>query len=111
MLASLEGDAALDRALLGQLSRRLRAYYKGKLAGIGKNAIEAEDLVQEAVWPSTSSEAARRFPTYPVDEADTIMAHDDNFDAESTHDVTRLIERLPKNMRSSVEALKLDGRA
>jgi RNA polymerase sigma-70 factor (ECF subfamily) len=49
MLASLEGDAALDRALLGQLSRRLRAYYKGKLAGIGRNAIEAEDLVQEAV--------------------------------------------------------------
>jgi RNA polymerase sigma-70 factor, ECF subfamily len=39
------------------------------------------------------------------------MAHDDNFDAESTHDVTRLIERLPKNMRCSVEALKLDGRA
>ena len=49
MLASLDGDAASHRALLGQLSRRLRAYYKGKLAGLGRDATEAEDLVQEAV--------------------------------------------------------------
>jgi hypothetical protein len=32
MLASLDGDAASHRALLDRLSRRLRAYYKGKLA-------------------------------------------------------------------------------
>jgi hypothetical protein len=31
MLASLEGDAALDRALLGQLSRRLRHTIKASL--------------------------------------------------------------------------------
>jgi RNA polymerase sigma-70 factor, ECF subfamily len=37
------------RVLLGRLSSRLRAYYKGKLARIGKAATEAEDLVQEAV--------------------------------------------------------------
>src|SRR6266850_5940016 len=49
MLASLDGDGASHRALLERLSRRLRAYYKGKLAGIGRDAIEAEDLVQEAV--------------------------------------------------------------
>ena len=49
MLASLDGDAASHRALLDRLSRRLRAYYKGKLAGIGRGAAEAEDLVQEAV--------------------------------------------------------------
>ncbi|MGL4558080.1 MAG: sigma-70 family RNA polymerase sigma factor, partial [Afipia sp.] len=49
MLASLDGDAASHRALLEQLSRRLRAYYKGKLARIGRGAAEAEDLVQEAV--------------------------------------------------------------
>jgi RNA polymerase sigma-70 factor (ECF subfamily) len=47
----------------------------------------------------------------PIDEADTIMAHDDNFDAESTYDVTRLMERLPKNMRCSVEALKRGGQS
>ena len=49
MLASLDGDAASHRALLDRLSRRLRAYYKGKLAGVGRSAEEAEDLVQEAV--------------------------------------------------------------
>ena len=49
MLASLDGDAVSHRALLERLSRRLRAYYKGKLAGIGRGAAEAEDLVQEAV--------------------------------------------------------------
>src|SRR5260370_7126727 len=49
MLASLDGDAASHRALLDQLSRRLRAYYKGKLAAIGRGASEAEDLVQDAV--------------------------------------------------------------
>src|SRR3979411_3043722 len=49
MLASLDGDAASHRALLDRLSRRLRAYYKGKLSGIERGAAEAEDLVQEAV--------------------------------------------------------------
>src|SRR5207245_6644763 len=49
MLASLDGDAASHRALLDQLSRRLRAYYKAKLAAIGRGTSEAEDLVQEAV--------------------------------------------------------------
>jgi RNA polymerase sigma-70 factor (ECF subfamily) len=49
MLASLDGDAASYRTLLDGLSRRLRAYYKGKLARIGRSAAEAEDLVQEAV--------------------------------------------------------------
>src|SRR5260370_14296984 len=49
MIARLDGDAATHRAVLDRLSRRLRAYYKGKLAGIGRGASEAEDLVQEAV--------------------------------------------------------------
>src|SRR3981189_412128 len=49
MLASPDGYAASHRALLERLSRRLRAYYKGKFAGIGRDATEAEDLVQEAV--------------------------------------------------------------
>ena len=38
-----------------------------------------------------------------------IMAHDDNVSAESSYDVRRLMERLPKNMRCSIEAVKLDG--
>ena len=38
MLASLDGDAAAHRALLERLSSRLRAYYKGKLASVGRGA-------------------------------------------------------------------------
>jgi RNA polymerase sigma-70 factor (ECF subfamily) len=136
MLASLDGDAASHRALLDRLSRRLRAYYKGKLAGIGRGASEAEDLVQEAVlaihvkrhtydpaepltpWVHAIArykliDFLRRnrasFADVPIEEADEIMAHDDNVSAESTYDVKRLMERLPKNMRCSIEAVKLDG--
>ncbi len=138
MLASLDGDAASHRALLDRLSRRLRAYYKGKLARIGRGPAEAEDLVQEAVlaihlkrhtydpvepltpWVHAVArykliDFLRRTRTslvdVPIDEADTIMAHDDNVDAESTHDVRRLMERLPKNMRCAIEAVKLDGQS
>jgi RNA polymerase sigma-70 factor (ECF subfamily) len=47
----------------------------------------------------------------PIDEADTIMAHDDNVDAESTYDLKRLMRRLPEKTRCSIEAVKLDGRS
>jgi RNA polymerase sigma-70 factor (ECF subfamily) len=37
------------------------------------------------------------------------MAHDDHDAAESSYDIRRLLERLTKNMRCAVEAVKLDG--
>ena len=138
MLASLDGDAASHRALLNQLSRRLRAYYKGKLARFGRGAAEAEDLVQETVlaihlkrhtydpaepltpWVHAIArykliDFLRRtrasLTDVPIEEADTIMAHDDNVDAESTYDIKRLIQRLPEKMRCSIEAVKLDGQS
>src|SRR5260370_36753412 len=104
MLASLDGDGASHRALLDRLSRRLRAYCKGKLAGIGRDATEAEDLVQEAVlaihlkrhtydpaepltpWVHAIArykliDFLRRtrasFADLPIEEADE-MAHDDH---------------------------------
>src|SRR5712671_8086976 len=49
MLASLDGNAASYRSLLERLSGRLRAYYKGKLARVGRGATEAEDLLQEVL--------------------------------------------------------------
>src|SRR5229473_1838776 len=136
MLASQDGDAASHRALLDRLSRRLRAYYKGKLARIERGAAEAEDLVQEAVLaihlkrhtydpsepltPWVHAIARYKLIDFlrrtrassadvPIDEAHAITAHDDNVDAESTFDVRRLIERLPKNMRCAIQAVKLDG--
>ena len=138
MLASLDGDAKSHRALLERLSRRLRAYYKGKLAGIGRGAAEAEDLVQEAVlaihlkrhtydptepltpWVHAIArykliDFLRRtrasFDDVPIEEADMVMARDDNVDAESTYDIKRLLQRLPEKMRCSIEAVKLDGRS
>src|SRR5882762_1679457 len=138
MLASLDGDAASHRALLDRLSRHLRAYYKGKLARIGRGAAEAEDLVQEAVLaihlkrhtydpvepltPWVHAVARYKLIDFlrrtrassadvPIDEADMIMAHDDNVDAESSHDLKRLMQRLPEKMRCSIEAVKLDGQS
>src|SRR3974377_90434 len=49
MRAGLRGDAAGYRFLLGRVMANLRAYYKGKLARIGRTATEAEDLTQEAL--------------------------------------------------------------
>jgi RNA polymerase sigma-70 factor (ECF subfamily) len=138
MLASLRGDAPSHRALLGRLSGRLRAYYKRKLAAIGRDATEAEDLVQEAVlaihvkrhtydpaepltpWVHAIArykliDFLRRsrstISDVPIEEADTIMAHDDNVDAESTYDLRRLMQRLPEKMRCSIAAVKLDGQS
>ncbi len=136
MLASQAGDAAAHRALLERLSRYLRAYYKRKLAGFGKGATEAEDLVQEALLaihiqrhsydlaepltPWVHAIARYKLIDYlrrsrtsrsdvPIDEADDIMAHDDHVAAENNHDIRRLIGKLPKNMRSAIEAVKLEG--
>ena len=136
MLAALDGDAASHRTLLERLSSRLRAYYKGKLVRMGKGASEAEDLVQEAVlaihikrhtynpdepltpWVHAIAryklvDFLRRtrasFADVSIDEADDVMAHDDHRDAESTYDIRRLMERLPKNMQCAIEAVKLDG--
>ncbi len=136
MLASLEGDAAAHRVLLDRLSSRLRAYYKDRLARIGKAAAEAEDLVQEAVLaihlkratydpsepltPWVYAIARYKLVDFlrrtrasranvPIEEADEVMAHDDHDATESSYDIRRLMEGLSKNMRCAVEAVKLDG--
>src|SRR5882762_819490 len=49
MLAGLDGDARAHRALLTGLSSHLRAYFKRKLARIGRSEADAEDLVQETL--------------------------------------------------------------
>ena len=136
MLASLDGDAASHRSLLDRLSRRLRAYYKAKLARVGRGASEAEDLVQEAVlaihikrhtydprepftpWVHAIArykliDYLRRSSTspaeVPIDEANEVVAHDDNVGSESTYDIRRLMEWLPEGMQCAIEAVKLDG--
>ena len=95
----------------------MRAYYKGKLARLGRGAAEAEDLVQEAVLavrfkrhtydpakPLTPwVHAIARYKSIdflrrtrasradvPIEEPGAITAHDDNVGAKSSYDVKRL---------------------
>jgi RNA polymerase sigma-70 factor (ECF subfamily) len=136
MVAGLAGDAAAHRTLLDRLSRRLRAYYKGRLARIGRSTTEAEDLVQEALlaihiqrhtydpgepltpWVHAIArykliDHLRRtrasLAALSIDEAGEIMAQDDDAGAESAYDLHRLLSRLPHKMRCAIECVKLRG--
>jgi RNA polymerase sigma-70 factor (ECF subfamily) len=136
MLASLDGDAASYRALLDRLSSRLRAYYKGKLARVGRGPTEAEDLVQEVLlaihlkrhtydirepltpWVHTIARyklidylrRTRTTATVAFVEDSGVMAQDDHTDAESSYDIRKLLDRLPEKVRCSIECVKLEGR-
>ena len=135
MLASFDGDAAAYRTLLGLLSRRLRAYYKGKLTRTGRGATEAEDLVQEALLaihlkrdtydtaepltPWVHAIARYKLIDYlrrtraavnvPLDEGSDVLAQDDSLGAESRYDIRRLLQRLPVKVRCAIERVKLEG--
>ena len=137
MLASLDGSTASYRLLLDRLSGRLRAYYKGRLARVGRGATEAEDLVQEVLlaihlkrhtydnrelftpWLHTIArykliDYLRRTQTainLPLDEGPEAMAQDDHADAESSHDIGKLLDRLPEKVRCSITCVKLEGRS
>ena len=137
MLASLDGDAASYRTLLDKLSSRLRAYYKGKFARVGRGPTEAEDLVQEVLlaihlkrhtydtaeqftpWAYTIArykliDYLRRIRTaasVPLDEGAEAIAQDDHADAESSHDIRKLLGQLPQKVRCSIECVKLEGRS
>jgi RNA polymerase sigma-70 factor (ECF subfamily) len=136
MVASLTGDAAAHRALLDRLSGHLRAYFKGRLARIGRSASEVEDLVQEALlaihtrrhtydpsepltpWVHAIArykliDHLRRtrapLADLSIDDAAEVMARDDHVEAESAYDLHRLLSRLPHKMRRAIECVKLDG--
>jgi RNA polymerase sigma-70 factor (ECF subfamily) len=136
MLASLKGDSAAHRALLTALSDRLRAYFRGKISRLGRSVTESEDLVQEALlaihtrrhtydpsqplmpWVYAIAryklidhlrQTRASLADVPIDGADDVLAHDDHGDAESSHDIHKLLDQLPQKMRRAIEAVKLDG--
>jgi RNA polymerase sigma-70 factor (ECF subfamily) len=137
MVAGLGGDATAYRSLLDGLSRRLRAYYKGKLARAGRGATEAEDLVQEVLlaihvkrhtydpsepltpWVHTIARyklidylrRTRTAKSVPLDEDPEVLAQDDGLATESSHDVRKLLARLPEKVRCAIECVKLEGRS
>src|SRR5262245_58741581 len=136
MVAGRAGDAAAHRSVLDRLSRRLRAYYRGRLARIGRSGTEAEDLVQEALlaihtrrhtydpsepltpWVHAIARyklidhlrRTRASMTHvPLEQAEDVMARDDHAGAESAYDLHRLMSGLPEKMRHAIECAKLDG--
>jgi RNA polymerase sigma-70 factor (ECF subfamily) len=136
MLATQRGDAAAYRALLAKLVPRLRAYYKRRM--MGRSAEEAEDLVQETLlavhlkrdtydpdqlftpWLHAiaryklidhlrSNKMSRM--DVPIDDHQDLMAADDHASIEGTHDMGKLLGRLPRKTRQAIEAVKLEGRS
>jgi RNA polymerase sigma-70 factor, ECF subfamily len=136
MVAGLAGEGAAHRALLDRLSGHLRAYFKDRLARIGRSGTEAEDLVQEALLAIHTRRhtydptepltpwvyAIARYKLIdhlrrtrasvadlPIDKAIDITAQDDHGEVETTYDLDRLLSRLPQKMRQTIECVKLDG--
>jgi RNA polymerase sigma-70 factor (ECF subfamily) len=122
--------------LLDRLGGHLRAYFKGRLARVGRGATEAEDLVQEALlaihtrrhtydsdepltpWVHAIARyklidhlrRTRASMTHvPLEQAEEVMARDDHAGAESAYDLHRLLSGLPEKMRQAIECVKLDG--
>jgi RNA polymerase sigma-70 factor (ECF subfamily) len=138
MLASQRGDAAAYRTLLAKLVPRLRAYYKRRMIGARRGAEEAEDLVQETLlavhlkrhtydpdalftpWLHAiaryklidhlrSNKMSRM--DVPIDDHQELMAADDHASTEGTHDMAKLLGRLPQRTRQAIEAVKLEGKS
>lgn len=137
MLEGLRGNAAAHHALLKRLSRHLRAYYMRKLKGFGRNASEAEDLVQEALiavhtrrstydvaepltpWLHAIARyklidhlrrTRSRLADVPLDQAEEITTDEDGSPSESAYDLDRLLRRLPDKMRRAIQCVKVEGR-
>jgi RNA polymerase sigma-70 factor (ECF subfamily) len=136
MKAGLAGDAASHRILLTRLSANLRAYYKTRLARIGRSAAEAEDLTQEALMAihtrrHTYNPAEALTPwvyaiaryklidhlrhthatmtDLPIEDVEELVAQDDYVGTESANDLAKLLRQLPDKMRRAIQAVKLDG--
>jgi RNA polymerase sigma-70 factor, ECF subfamily len=138
MLATQRGDAGAYRTLLAKLVPRLRAYYKRRMMGAGRGAEEAEDLVQETLLavhlkrdtydpdalftPWLHAIARYKLIDYlrsnkmsrmdvPIDDHQELMAADDHASTEGTHDMAKLLGRLPRKTRQAIESVKLEGKS
>jgi RNA polymerase sigma-70 factor, ECF subfamily len=136
MIAGLKGDAPAHRALLTALSGHLRSYYKGRLNRAGHGPEEVEDLVQETLMavhtkrhtydpeqlltPWVYAIARYRLIDYlrqrrpamtnvPIEDAEELIAHDDQLASESNIDLEKLLARLSNKTRSAIQCVKLEG--
>lgn len=136
MISGLNGDATAHRALLENLSGRLRAFFKGHLTRVGRGPVEAEDLVQEALiaihtrrhtydpsqplTPWVYAIARYKFVDYlrrerssirdlPIEETKELTSADESGQVESSLDLEKLMSGLTPRVRQAVQAVKLDG--
>lgn len=136
MTAGQSGDAGAYRLLLEQLSRYLRGYYRAKLMRYGRDATEAEDLVQEVLmaihtrrhtYDSTQPftpwmHAIARYKLIDhlrrggagvsdvaLDEIGEFAGQDDHVAVESGYDLEKLLGRLPDKMRRAIQCVKIEG--
>jgi RNA polymerase sigma-70 factor, ECF subfamily len=136
MIAGLEGDATAHRALLSRLSGHLRAYFKGRLARIGRGPVDAEDLLQEVLiaihtrrhtydpsqllTPWVHAVARYKFLDYlrrtkasikdvPIENAEEVVAKDDLAGVESAFDLERLMAKVSPKARQAIQHVKIDG--
>ena len=136
MLAGLDGDARAHRALLMGLTSHLRAYFKRRLARVGRSEADAEDLVQETLmavhtrrhtydraqpltpWVYAIAryrliDSLRRTKAHvkdvPIDEHGELFVDDDTGAVDSGLDLERLLAQLPAKTRHTIQLVKLDG--
>jgi RNA polymerase sigma-70 factor (ECF subfamily) len=136
MIASRSGDAAAYRSLLEKLSAQLRGYFKARLNRANRGAVEAEDLVQEALLAvhtrSHTYDTSQLFTPWvyaiaryklvdylrrtktslrdvPVSETEELSVPDDHGQIESNVDLDRLLAELSPKQRKAIQYVKLDG--
>lgn len=135
MLAALNGDGEAHRALLTNISGRLRAYFRARLHRIQRGLVEAEDLVQEVLiavhtrrhtydpsqpfTPWLYAIARYKFLDYlrrtkvstelPSDDSGELLARDDFDSVESALDLETLMAGLSARTRQIIRDVKLDG--
>lgn len=136
MTAGLNGDAEAYRLLLTRLSSHLRAYFRRRLARIGRGATEAEDLVQDVLiaihtrrhvynesepfTPWLHAIARYKFIDFlrktkqsltevEFENASDIVSGNDHEEVDASRDLHNLLAGLPEKMRRSIQLVKLDG--
>ncbi len=136
MVAGLNGDAQAYRLLLDRLSQHLRAYYKTRLARVGRGPSEAEDLVQEVLiaihtrrhaydeaepfTPWVHAIARYKFIDFlrktkqslndvQYEDSSTVLTEADRVESDATRDLNSLLLQLPEKMRRSIRLVKLEG--
>jgi RNA polymerase sigma-70 factor (ECF subfamily) len=136
MIAGLAGDADAHRTVLTLVSGRLRAYFKSRLTRIGRDEVDAEDLVQDTLiaihtrrhtydptqlfTPWVYAIARYKFLDHlrrtkaslqdvAIDDARDALMHEDLVSIDTSVDLQKLLDGLSPKARRAIQYVKLDG--